>query len=56
VGLLLNNLFAWSLLVCTGAGIVTFLMSIAIHQRYQWDKFKRSEQNIPVLFPSQARE
>ena len=54
VGLLLNVLFALSLLVCTSAGVVTFLVSVVILQRYHWQRFKQTEQ-IPVLFPSAAR-
>lgn len=54
VGLLLHVLFALSLLVCTSAGVVTFLVSVVILQRYHWKRFKHTEQ-IPVLFPSAAR-
>jgi len=54
VGLLLNVLFALSLLVCTSAGVVTFLVSVVILQRYHWKRFKQTE-HIPVLFPSAAR-
>ena len=53
VGLLLNVLFALSLLVCTSAGVVTFLVSLGIHQRYQWGQWRRLEQNLAALFPSQ---
>ena len=52
VGLLLNVFFALSLLVCTSAGVVTFLVSVVILQRYHWKRFKHTEQ-IPVLFPSE---
>ena len=34
VGLLLNGFFALSLLVCTSAGVVSFLVSVVILQRY----------------------
>ena len=54
VGLLLNGFFALSLLVCTSAGVVTFLVSVVILQRYHWKRFKQTEQ-IPVLFPGAAR-
>jgi len=56
VGLLLNGLFTLSLLVCTSAGVVTFLVSIGMHLRYYWEQVKRRERNLPVRFPSQARE
>ncbi len=46
--------FALSLLVCTSAGVVTFLVSVVILQRYHWKRFKHTEQ-IPVLFPSEER-
>jgi hypothetical protein len=55
VGLLLNGFFALSLLVCTNAGVVTFLVSVVILQRYHWKQFKHTEQ-IPVLFPGVARQ
>jgi hypothetical protein len=54
VGLLLYALFTLPLLVCTCAGIVTFLVSVVILQRYHWNRFKHTEQ-IPVLFPSEER-
>ncbi|HKF36793.1 MAG TPA: hypothetical protein VKB35_07815 [Ktedonobacteraceae bacterium] len=54
VGLLLSAFFALPLLVCTSAGVVTFLLSVVILQRYHWKRFQRTEQ-IPVLFPSQER-
>ena len=54
VGLLLHVLFALSLLVCTSSGVVTFLVSVVLLQRYHWKRFKHTEQ-IPVLFPSAAR-
>lgn len=54
VGLLLNVFFALPLLVCTSAGVVTFLVSVVTLQRYHWKRFKQTEQ-IPVLFPSEER-
>ena len=56
VGLLLNVLLTLSLLVCTSAGVVTFLVSVGMHLRYYWQQVKRREQNFPVHFPSQARK
>lgn len=46
VGLLLSALLTFSLLACTGAGIVTFLVSFGIHQRYQWGQWRRLEQDL----------
>lgn len=53
VGLLLNGLFAFSLPVCTSAGVVTFLVSVGMHLSYYWEQVKRRERNIPVHFPSE---
>ena len=50
VGLLLAA-FTLPLWVCTGAGVVTFLLSVGIHQRYQWRQWMR----LRRLFPSQPR-
>ena len=55
VGLLLAA-FIVPLWVCTSAGVVTFLLSVVIHQRYQWGQWMRLERNLPVLFPSQPGE
>lgn len=52
VGLLLAA-FALPLWVCTSAGVITFLVSVSIHQRYQSEQWMRVERNLPVLFPSQ---
>jgi hypothetical protein len=54
VGLLLNGLFTLSLLVCTSAGVMTFLLSVGMHLRYYWEQVKRRERNLPVHFPSEA--
>jgi hypothetical protein len=54
VGLLLTG-FTFPLWVCTGVGIVVFLVSVGLHQRYQWEQGTRVERNLPVLFPSQPR-
>ena len=55
VGLLLA-MFSLPLLVCTSAGVVAFLVSEVIHQRYQWGQWMRLERNLPVLFPGQPGE
>jgi hypothetical protein len=55
VGLLLSALFTFPLLVCTSAGVVTFLVSLGIHQRYQWGQWRHLEQNLAALFPSQEK-
>jgi hypothetical protein len=49
VGLLLSALFSFPLLVCTSAGVLTFLLSLALHQRYQWGQWRRLEQDLPTL-------
>jgi hypothetical protein len=54
VGLLLAA-FALPLWVTTSAGVVTFLVSVGLHQRYQWRQWTRLGRNLPVLFPSQPR-
>ena len=53
VGLLLSALFTLPLLVCTSAGGLTFLVSFGLHQRYQWGQWRRLEQNLAALYPSQ---
>ncbi len=50
VGLLLSALFTFPLLVCTSAGVVTFLVSFGILQRYQWLQWRRLEQSLGDLF------
>jgi hypothetical protein len=54
VGLLLAA-FALPLWVTTSAGVVTFLVSVGLHQRYQWKQWLRLGRNLPVLFSSQPR-
>ncbi len=51
VGLLLA-LLLFPALVCMSAGIVLFLVSLGILQRYQWGQWKRLEQKLTLLFPS----
>ncbi len=53
VGLLLSALFTFPLLACTSAGVVTFLVSFGIHQRYQWGQWSRLEQDLAA--PIEAR-
>ena len=55
VGLLLA-VFSLPLWVCTSAGVVAFLVSVVIHQRYQWGQWMRQERNLRVLSPSQPGE
>ena len=55
VGLLLT-VFSLPLWVCTSAGVVAFLISVVIHQRYQWSQWIRLERNLPMLFSSQPGE
>jgi len=52
VGLLLDA-FTLPLGVTTSAGVVTFLVSVGLHQRYQWRQWMRLGRNLPVLFPRQ---
>jgi hypothetical protein len=52
VGLLLAA-FTFPLWVSTSAGVVAFLLSVTIHQRYQWLQWMRLARTMPVLFPSQ---
>jgi hypothetical protein len=47
---LLLAAFTLPLVITTSAGVVTFLVSVGIHQRYQW---RRVGSNLPILFPSQ---
>ena len=55
VGLLLAA-FTLPLVITSSAGVVTFLVSVGLHQRYQWRQWMRLGRNLPVLFPSQSRE
>jgi len=52
VGLLLAAFPLW---VGASVGVVVFLVSLGLHQRYQWEQGLRVERNLPVLFPSQPR-
>ena len=52
---LLFAVFALPLWVSTSMGVVTFLVSGALHQRYQWRQLLHRERHLPALFPSQPR-
>lgn len=52
VGLLLAA-FTLPLWVCTSAGVVAFLVSLVLHQRYQWSQWMRVVRTMHGLFPSQ---
>lgn len=53
-GLLLGA-FALPLWVCTTAGVIAFLVSVAIHQRYQWRQWMRLSSRLPAQFPSSSK-
>ena len=55
VGVLLV-LFTLPLWACTIAGVVAFLLSVGLHQRYQWGRWMQLDHNLPVLFPGQPRQ
>jgi ABC-type uncharacterized transport system permease subunit len=40
----------------TSAGVAIFLVSVGLHQRYQWRQWMQLERHLPVLFPSQPGE
>jgi hypothetical protein len=48
---LLVAVLTFPLPVCMSAGIVLFLASVGIVQRYQWRQWKRLEQKLTLLFP-----
>ena len=52
IGLLLA-VFTLPLWVGAGVGVIVFLVSLGLHQRYQWEQGLRVERSLPVLFPSQ---
>ena len=52
VGLLLAAFFSLPLGPTVGAGVVAFLASVALLQRYQWQQWGRSTVALSVLFPS----
>src|SRR5215467_2956289 len=51
---LLCSVFTVPLWIGAGVGVVVFLVSLGLHQRYQWKQFMRMERSLPVLFPSQT--
>jgi hypothetical protein len=53
-GLLLYQFFALPLLPCLNAAMVIFLVVLVTHQRYQWRRWRRADQHLNVLFPSDA--
>jgi ABC-type sugar transport system permease subunit len=56
VGLLLAALFSFPLLGCTSAGVLTFLLSLGIQQRYQWGQWSRLEQDLAALVAGRRTE
>jgi hypothetical protein len=55
-GLLLSFVFALPLWVCVSVAVLTFVLSVALHQRCHWQYFKRTERLIPSLFPSEREQ
>jgi hypothetical protein len=53
---LLLAVFSLPLWICTSAGVVSFLVSVILHQRYQWSQWMLLERNLPILYPSQPGE
>lgn len=51
VGLLLATL-AWPLAVTASVGVVAFLVSVVLHQRYQWRHWIHLGRVLPARFPS----
>ena len=54
VGLLLAVL-TFPLWIGASVGVVVFLVSLGLHQRYQSEQWTRMERSLPILFPSQPR-
>jgi hypothetical protein len=54
VGVLLSALFGTPLGVAVGAGMVAFLASLWLLQRYQWRQWGRRTAALLALFPSQT--
>lgn len=50
---LLLAVFSLPLPICTSAGVLAFLVCFGILQRYQWLHWRRLEQKLAILFPSQ---
>jgi hypothetical protein len=53
---LLCAVFTFPLWIGAGVGVVVFLVSLGLHQRYQWKQGLRMERSLPALFPSQPRK
>ena len=51
---LLCSVFTLPLWIGASVGVVVFLVSLGLHQRYQWKQFMHMERSLPVLFPSQT--
>jgi hypothetical protein len=51
-GLAIGALFGPPLAVSAVVGIVTFLVSVYFHQRYQWAQWMSLDARLAVLFPS----
>ena len=45
----------FALFLCTLGGIIAFLISVVLHQRYQVEQWKRVERNFKVNFPSPSQ-
>jgi hypothetical protein len=52
MGLLLSAL-SLPLAVTTSAGVVVFLVSVGLHQLYQWRNWQQLGRDLPARFPSQ---
>lgn len=52
IGLLLTALFSFPLGTTVGVGVLAFLVSVVVLQRYQWRQWGRSSVALQVLFPS----
>ncbi len=55
VGLLLG-VFVLPLWACASLGVVSFILSVSIHQRFQRQQWTRLNQSLPVRFPSQPQQ
>ena len=56
VGLLVYVLWTLPLLACVSGGGLAFLLSIGLHQRYQWKRWRHLLQSHAALFPSRPGE
>lgn len=46
----------YAILICAIGGIISFLISVALHQRYQLMQWQRADQRIAVRFPTPPEE